>query len=134
MKAWLYSATSGGNLRACWTLSDDDKKVDEKAAPDLVEKHAREALVDFEEKQEDVKAKEQLRRTFLALASQSDAWKAVLPNDWETGIQLIVVDYLLPDGNAMFVTFSFPYQQVLDANQLEQLVDRVVSGAGGCCR
>jgi len=136
MKAWLYSATSVGVLRASWPLVDKDKETNECAVVEpleLAEYAAKQAIKHLDAKGDEARSLDELRASLLAIAACSDAWQAIQPNHWQEGIQIVVVDYLLPDGSLMFIPFSFPYHQILDDNQLAQLVERVVSGQGGCC-
>lgn len=137
MKAWLYSANSAGVLRASWAMDIEDvEALEEGAAAGAVEAaqaEAGQALVSLEADKDEARALGILRRSLLSIAAHSDAWRAIQPHHWQEGIQVIVVDYLLPDNSAMFLTFTFPYHLSLDADQLAQLVGRVVSGQGGCC-
>lgn len=127
MKAWLYSASSNGDLRAAWAIADNDVDTlsgNVEQPENLVEAAAVEALA---------KPGEPDFPAILTLAARSDAWRAVTSEDWRQGIQVIVVDYQLPGGNCLLTTFTFPYDQQLSAAQVAQLVERVVSGQGGCC-
>ena len=136
MKAWLYSATSVGALRASWPLLDKDKEANECGVVEpleLAESAAKQALEHLDAKVDEAKSLDELRASLLAIAACSDAWQAIQPTHWQEGIQIVVVDYLLPDGSPMFIPFTFPYHQILDDSQLSQLVERVVDGQGGCC-
>ena len=130
MGTYLYSATSSGGLRSCWPIGIDDYAgidADQSMAEQL-EQAATSAITDF-----DVNGNDQIYSPLRALAASSDAWRAVSPEDWSTGIQVVLVDYVLPGGSLMFTTFTVPHDRKLDAAQVAQLVGRVLSGQGSCC-
>jgi len=131
MSRYLYSVDSNGDLRGCWPLAET--ALDEYGGVD------RYSLERLEQSAQGLIASgaqhdEQRFATLLALAAHSDAWRAISAQDWRRGLQVVLVDYPLPNGDMLFTTFTVPCTAKLAAAQLTQLVAQVLSGAGGCCR
>lgn len=137
MKAWLYSAASSGKVRANWSIREKDLSLFIRQGPvdtAQLEHELTELLEQIDHcNRPDTALLVKLYPLMLALAAESDAWQAVGSEDWQRGIQIVVVDSPLPKGHRAFLTFTFPCEEPLSSVQLATLVERVVSGSGGCC-
>ncbi len=137
MKAWLYSVGSSGKLRASWSITEADLKPyisREQSGSVQCEEELVELLAKIDEPEEpNATLLAELYPLALSLAASSDAWQAITSDYWQQGIQIILVDSPLPQGHKLFLTFTFPNEQPLSKEQLVILVERVLTGQGGCC-
>ena len=136
MKAWLYSVTNLGQLRGSWSVQQKDLSGESEIAEfatELLEDEAAAVLARIDKNSNLTSAAlTELYPLVRGIASRSDAWRAITPEYWRDGIQIILVDSMLPLGHRSFLTFTFPYERQLSEDQLQSLVARVVAGQDGC--
>ena len=137
MNAWLYSVANNGNVRASWPIGETELQrfvLGEQTGTGQCEAELTELLAEIDQTVEpNATLLAKLYPLALAVAADSDAWQAVTAEYWQQGIQIILVDSLVPHGHRLFLTFTFPNEQPLVKQQLAILVERVLSGQDGCC-
>lgn len=132
---WIYSATSSGELRTQWQLSEDEFKTpgtEEIKSAQSIEDRAQTAIQELSGQVNEQQAA-QARQNLVDYVIQSDSWRAATAKDWEIGMHFIVVDHCLPGGHVLLSTFSIPSSELLSSDQVAQLVNTLISGGGRCC-
>jgi hypothetical protein len=129
---WVYSASSSGELRAVWRLTEKElaRYGDLEATDETLENQAVAAIEQLKASGAGKGELPDVRGDLALYAATSDAWAATGPPDWELGMHFVVIDYALPGDNLMLTTFSVPHSAQLSEEQVAHLVGTVVSGHG----
>ena len=138
-KVWLYSSDSNGKLQGRWCLNSEEiTALREQICPtgynlDALETAASSCITALKQQHNDDTAQRQARLALCHYLSQHDAIESIDPREWRNGTQLIVADYVAPDGSLIFTVFTLPQNKPLNNAQLEIVVCNVLGASGGSC-